>query len=105
MEEAKGLFLYEYRNKDLSDEPCVYDMETFGCVIFGENKDAIQFDSVVYKDGKRGVKLLFCHGSDEEEAALFVGDTATFRYSYTEITDSTDREEVDNYTYLKLVEK
>ncbi len=105
MDEAKGLFLYEYNNKDFSDEPCVYDMETFGCVIFGEKKDAIQFDSVVYKDGKRGVKLLFCHGSDEKEISLFVGDTAVFCYSYIEITGPTDRKEVDRYKYLKLVEK
>lgn len=105
MEEAKGLYLCQYRKKDYSDTPYESNLENGIWLCFGQNNDEIKSVGPVYENGKRGMKFLFIHGDDQEEKVLFVGDTAMFYYSYLDISGPTDWEEVDNYIYLKLIEK
>ncbi len=105
MEKTKGLFLCIYYNKDYSGTPSIHNMENFGSICYGENDDEIKKVEEVYENGKRGIKFIFIHGDYQDEKVMFPGDTATFYYSYIEITGPSDWDEVTHYRYLKLIEK
>lgn len=105
MEGAKELFLCFYNKKDYSDEPYMSKMLEGHSIQFGEDNNAIKSEGYVYENGKRGFKLLFIDGDYQEERVLFVGDTATFTYSYVDITGPTDWDDEFVHVYLKVIEK